>query len=137
MPLRPTLTQDWLESLAPFAATVGVRLVSAEPGEVRCTLDWSVARTTLGGSLHGGALMTLADVTASLCAFLNVPEGGSTTTIEAKTNFLRAVREGRVEAIARPVHVGRSTVVVQVGVEDAEGRLVALTTQTQAVLPPR
>jgi len=70
----------------------------------------------------------------AVCAFLNLPEGAQTSTIESKTNFFRAVRDGHVEATARPLHVGRSTIVVQTDARDAEGRRVALTTQTQAVI---
>jgi len=66
--------------------------------------------------------------------FLHVPEGASTTTVESKTNFLRGVREGHVEAVARPLHVGRSFIVVDTELVDPTGRLVARVTQTQAVL---
>ena len=60
---------------------------------------------------------------------------GGTATIESKTNFLRPVRDGHVEAVARPLHVGRTVIVVDTELRDAAGRLVARTTQTQAVLP--
>jgi len=79
--------------------------------------------------------MTLADTIGATCAFLNLPEGASTATIESKTNLLRAVRSGVVEATATPVHVGRTMIVVQTDLRDDQGRRVALTTQTQAVLP--
>jgi uncharacterized protein (TIGR00369 family) len=69
-----------------------------------------------------------------VCAFLNLPDGARTTTIESKTNFLGAVREGDVLARARPLHVGKTTIVVETDVFDANGRRVARTTQTQAVL---
>jgi uncharacterized protein (TIGR00369 family) len=84
--------------------------------------------------LHGGALMTLADSAGALCAFLNLPEGASTATVESKTNFLRPVTGGHVEAVARPVHLGRTLVVVLTELWDDRGRRVALTTQTQAVV---
>ncbi|HTC82653.1 MAG TPA: PaaI family thioesterase, partial [Acidimicrobiia bacterium] len=87
--------------------------------------------------LHGGALMTLADTVGAVCAFLNLPEGGSTSTIESKTNFFRGVRGGAVRAVARPLHAGRTTVVVQTDLYDDDGRRVSQTTQTQAVLPAR
>ncbi|GAA2595329.1 PaaI family thioesterase [Actinomadura fulvescens] len=60
--------------------------------------------------------------------------GASTTTLESKTNFFRAVRSGHVRAVARPLHVGRTSIVVQTDLYDAEGRRVAQVTQTQAVL---
>ena len=118
----------------PFAARLGVDLVAAEADEVRATLDWSPDLCTAGGVLHGGALMALADSAGAICAYLNLPEGAQTSTIESKTNFFRAVRDGRVEAVARPVHVGRTTIVVQTELAAADGRRVALVVQTQAVL---
>ena len=85
--------------------------------------------------LHGGALMALADAAGAWCAYLNLPEDAAgTTTIESKTNFFAAVREGEVRAVARPVHRGRTTVVVQTDLVDAGGRRVARVTQTQLVL---
>jgi uncharacterized protein (TIGR00369 family) len=97
-------------------------------------MDWREDRCTAGGVLHGGALMTLADSLGGICAFLNLPEGAGTSTIESKTNFLRAVKGGTARATARPLHVGRQTIVVQTEVRDDAGRLVAFVTQTQAVL---
>jgi uncharacterized protein (TIGR00369 family) len=79
--------------------------------------------------------MALADSTGGLCAFNNLPEGATgTSTIESKTNFLRAVRSGEVEASSKPLHVGRTVIVIETDVKDADGRLVARITQTQAVL---
>jgi 1,4-dihydroxy-2-naphthoyl-CoA hydrolase len=118
----------------PFAELAGVEITATAKDEVRARMAWSEQRCTAGGVLHGGALMTLADTAAATCAFLNLPEGALTTTIESKTNFLRAVREGSVEAVARPVHVGRTVIVVQTDIHDEQGRRVALVTQTQAVL---
>jgi uncharacterized protein (TIGR00369 family) len=84
--------------------------------------------------MHGGAILSLSDSVGAICAFLNLPEGAATTTIETKTNFFRAVRGGQIRAIAEPLHVGRTVIVVQTRVEDEQQRLVAQTTQTQAVL---
>ena len=85
--------------------------------------------------MHGGALMGLADSAGGLLAFLNLPEGaGGTATIESKTNFLGAVRSGYVNAVARALHKGKRTIVVDTELYDDDGRLVARVTQTQAVL---
>jgi 1,4-dihydroxy-2-naphthoyl-CoA hydrolase len=119
----------------PFAKTLGIQLLEASPAEVRCMIEWSDELEGAGVGLHGGAIMGLADACGGICAFLNLPQGATgTTTIESKTNFLRAVRSGRVEAISRPLHVGRSVVVVETDVTDAEGRRVARVTQSQIVL---
>ena len=120
----------------PFAAATGVELLEASPERCVGRLAWAEERCTAGGILHGGALMTLADSVAALCAYLNLPAGATTGTIESKTNFFRAVRDGHVEARSRPLHVGRTTIVVQTDLVDGGGRLVGQTTQTQAVIAP-
>jgi uncharacterized protein (TIGR00369 family) len=78
--------------------------------------------------------MALADTVGAICAYLNLPEGATTSTIESKTNFFRGVRSGFVRAIATPVHIGKRTIVVQTDVLDEQDRSVALVIQTQAVL---
>jgi 1,4-dihydroxy-2-naphthoyl-CoA hydrolase len=118
----------------PFAAALGMVLDTAGAGEVRGRLAWAPERCTTAGTMHGGALMALADSLGGLCAFLNLPPGAGTATISSSTVFTRAVREGEVIAVTRPLHVGRSTIVVQTDVADQAGRRVAQVTQVQAVL---
>jgi uncharacterized protein (TIGR00369 family) len=118
----------------PFASELGLAVDAAAADEVRGGLDFRPELCTAGGVLHGGALMTAADSLGALCAFLNLPPGASTATIESKTNFFRAVRGGRIHAVSRPLHVGRTSIVVQTELSDDEGRPVALVIQTQAVL---
>jgi len=125
---------DSLIDTMPFARHLGIQLSEADRNEVRARLAWAEHLCTSGGVLHGGAVMALADTAGALCAVLNLPEGASTSTIESKTNFFRAVREGTLEAVAKPLHVGRSTIVVQTDLYDAAGKRVAQVTQTQAVL---
>jgi uncharacterized protein (TIGR00369 family) len=124
-----------LLAMVPFAETLGVEMVTATPEEVRARVAWEPSRCTAAGVLHGGVIMGLADTTGAISAFLNLPkEASGTATIESKTNFFRAVREGYVEAISRPLHVGGSTIVVESDVFDSQGRRVAKVIQTQAVL---
>jgi uncharacterized protein (TIGR00369 family) len=123
-----------LLALMPFAGACGVELTAARPEQVTGALAWTPERCTSGGVMHGGALMTLADTLGAVCAFLNLPEGARASTIESKTNFFRAVRSGCAHASASPLHVGRTTIVVQTDVTDDGGRRVAQVTQTQAVL---
>jgi 1,4-dihydroxy-2-naphthoyl-CoA hydrolase len=118
----------------PFASQLGIEVTTAESAEVWGTMAWAPELCTAGGVLHGGALMAFADTLGAICAFLNLPEGATTATVESKTNFFRPVREGQVKATARPLHVGRSFIVVQTEVVDASERPVAMVTQTQAVL---
>jgi 1,4-dihydroxy-2-naphthoyl-CoA hydrolase len=124
--------EDLLKAM-PFAAVVGIELEAATPEEVRGRLPWAPERCTAAGVMHGGALMALADSLGALCAFLNLPQGAQTTTISSSTAFTRAVRSGEVTAVARPLHTGRTVIVVGTELTDEQGRLVAQVTQSQAV----
>lgn len=126
-----------LVALMPFAELLGLTLSEATPERVEGSMAWAPERCTTAGLLHGGALMSLADSVGAVCAFLHLPEGASTSTIESKTNLFRGVREGSVSAVATPLHVGRTTIAVQTEVRDGAGKLVSLTIQTQAVLAGR
>jgi 1,4-dihydroxy-2-naphthoyl-CoA hydrolase len=123
-----------LIAAVPFAALLGIEVLAAGAGEVRGSFAWTPERCTAGGVLHGGALMAFADTLGAICAFLNLPQDAGTATVESKTNFFRAVRGGDVSGVSRPLHVGRSFMVVQTDLTDAQDRRVAQVTQTQAVL---
>jgi len=123
-----------LVAAMPFAGRLGIEVESADRDHVRGGLDWAPELCTAGGVLHGGVVMALADSLGAICAYLNLPEGATTATIESKTNFFRGVRAGRVTAEARVLHAGRTTIVVQTAVADASGAAVAIVIQTQAVL---
>ena len=129
---KPEITEV-VNAQMPLGATLGIRTYGG-PDEVEATLAWAPELCTAGGVLHGGALMALADSAGGVCAFLNLPQGARTATIESKTNFFAAVREGEVRARSRPLHRGTTTIVVETDLVDADGRLVGRTTQTQAVL---
>lgn len=122
-----------IESI-PFAASLGVELTSAQAEEVRGRLPWRPELCTMGDLLHGGALMAFADTLGAVCAFLNLPPDTTTATLESKTNLFRAVRDGSVLAVSKPLHVGRTTIVVQTDLYDERERRVAQVTQSQAVL---
>ncbi|APR81014.1 Hypothetical protein A7982_06361 [Minicystis rosea] len=123
-------------AIMPFVRHAGIAIASATREEVKGTLAWRDEVCTTAGVIHGGALMTLADSLGAICAFLNLPEGATTSTIESKTNFFRPVTKGAVHGSSTPIHVGRSTIVVQTDLRDDAGKRVALVTQTQAVLAP-
>lgn len=120
----------------PFAALMGIIFVEAEPDRVVATLEIREDLCTLGHSIHGGALMALADTVGAAATVINLPEGTKgTTTIESKTNFVSGAPAGTtITATATPVHRGKRTQVWQTRIETAEKRLVALVTQTQMVL---
>jgi uncharacterized protein (TIGR00369 family) len=126
-----------LVTLMPYAVMLGITLERATAEEVHGGLDWAADRCTAAGVLHGGVLMSLADTIGAVCAYLNLPAGATTATVESKTNFFRAVRGGTVHAHARPLHVGGSFITVQTDLTDDQGKRIGQTTQTQAVLRPR
>ena len=122
----------------PFASTLGITVTRYVPEEVRARLSWQPGLCTAGGVLHGGVLMALADTSGGACAFLNLSsEAQGTVTVESKTNFLRGVRDREVEAVSRPLHVGRTVIVVETDLRDSDGLLAARVTQSQLVLGPR
>jgi uncharacterized protein (TIGR00369 family) len=130
------MTPEEFVAMMPFAAGLEIELSAAAPEEVTGSMAWRPELCTTLGAMHGGAMMSMADSIGAVCAFLNLPEGATTSTIESKTNFFRGVREGRVHATTRPLHVGRTTIVVQTDLLDDRGKRVAQVTQTQAVIQP-
>ena len=117
-----------------LAELLGLRFVEAGPDRVVAELPVRDAVTTVGGAVHGGALMALADTVGAAATFLNLPEGATTATLESKTNFLAGGRSGPLRAEATCLHRGRRTMVWQTRITDAGGRLISLTLQTQMVL---
>ena len=133
--MTDTAATEMIHGLVPLAVTLGITADAAGPEEVVLSLDWASSLTTVGGVLHGGIVMALADTSGAVCAFLNLPEGaGGTTTIESKTNFFAATRAGTVKAHSKPLHVGRRVIVVETEIRGQDGKLVAKTIQSQAVL---
>ena len=131
-------TPEEVRETMPFATLAGIELLEVTPELVRGRMEWAPERCTAGGLLHGGALMALADSCGGVCAFVNLPEGSvGTATIESKTNFLRAVREGAVTASTRPLHRGRTLIVLETDIAREDDALVARVTQTQAFHYPR
>jgi uncharacterized protein (TIGR00369 family) len=127
-----------LRDMLPFARQLGLELLEATSDIVRAELDYAPELCTTGGILHGGVLMALADTCGGVCAFLNLPDGAQgTATIESKTNFLRGVSEGKLSAVTRPLHKGRTLVVLETELARADGKLAAKVTQSQTFLYPR
>ena len=117
---------------------IGMELVSVTPDRVTATLEVRANLCTAGGVLHGGSIMAFADTLGAVGTIANLPPGATTATIESKTNFIGGAAEGStVTGESTPVHKGRTTQVWQTRITTAEGKLVALVTQTQIVKPPR
>jgi uncharacterized protein (TIGR00369 family) len=114
---------------------LGIELLETAPDKVRGRLKVRAEVCTTGGILHGGAIMALADTLGAVGAFLNLPPGARTTTLESKTNFLGAAPVGTtVVAETTAVHRGRTTSVWQTAIRSEAGKLLALVTQTQLTI---
>jgi 1,4-dihydroxy-2-naphthoyl-CoA hydrolase len=113
----------------------GIRIVSAEKDKVVGEIDADERHLNGRGIVHGGALMAFADDLGGQVARLNIAPEMSTTTIESKSNFFRASQPGKLTAVSVPLHVGRRTVVAQTQIFGADGKLAAMVTQTQLVIP--
>jgi len=134
-PSDPGSDAERLRDLMPLVQTLGANFSYATKQEVRARLPWAPELCTAGRMLHGGAVMALANSTGAACAFLNLPKDAlGTTTIESKTNFFRGLRDGHIDATSRPLHIGRTIIVVETDVRDHHERLVARVLQTQLVL---
>ena len=118
-----------------FPGLLGIRFLEAEKERVRASLLVRDDLCTTPGVLHGGAVMAFADTLGAVGSVINLPPGAGTTTIESKTNFLSAGKGGTtIEGDCTPLHRGRRTMVWQTRVQAPDGKLIALVTQTQAVL---
>jgi uncharacterized protein (TIGR00369 family) len=121
--------------MMPFTRLLGVEYVSAAPDKIVARLTVREDLCTVPAVLHGGAIMAFADSLGGAATILNLAEGAWTTTIESKTNFLAPAPAGTVvTGECTPVHRGKRTMVWQTRITTAEGKLVALVTQTQMVL---
>lgn len=120
----------------PFASLIGTKITHLSRDRVEAEL---LVREDLGnrnGVLHGGVVMALADNLGGTATIANLPEGARTTTIESKTNFFAAIAVGdTLRAECTPLHRGRSTMVWQTKVLRGDGKLAAIVTQTQLVIP--
>jgi uncharacterized protein (TIGR00369 family) len=129
MNLGETLAQQ------PFPRLMGVEVVEATKARVQGRIVVKPEICTASHIMHGGAIMAFADTLGAIGAFLNLPEGALTTTIESKTNFIGSAKEGTtVLAETTPLHIGRRSSVWQTRLTREDGSLVAAVTQTQMVL---
>ena len=118
-----------------MARTMGVRLISVTKKRIVAELPVTPKILNRSGSVNGGALMAFADVLGATGTVANLPPDHRTTTLESKTNFFAAGVAPRLKAASVPLHIGRTTMVWQTTIRNADRRLVAVVTQTQMVLP--
>jgi len=120
-----------------FPDLLGIQLTEVTSERVLGELTVRSDLCTIGGVLHGGAMMAFADTLGAVATVANLPAGARTTTIESKTNFTGAATKGsRVLGESTPLHRGKSTMVWQTRIVSDTGKLLALVIQTQMVLPP-
>ena len=118
-----------------MAQTLGVRLKSVTRKRVIAEMPVDQRHLNRSGRVNGGALMAFADVLGATGTVANLPAGHRTTTLESKTNFFAAGEGPVLNAVSKPLHIGRTTMVWQTTIRNADRRLVAVITQTQIVLP--
>ena len=128
------LADAFNEGNAPFAKLMGVTMTLATKERLEAQLVVTPDHCTIPATLHGGAIMAFADNMGGCGAVLNMPEGCMTTTIESKTNFLRAIPVGQTaKAVTTPVNLGRTLQVWKTEIFRADGKLAAVVMQTQLI----
>ena len=129
----PIAARDVLLSGMPRA--LGVRVISITKKRVRAEMRIKPVHINRSGRVNGGALMAFADVMGAAGTVANLPKGYRTGTLESKTNFFRAGEGPVMKAISIPLHIGRTTMVWQTTIRNANGKVAAIVTQTQIVIP--
>ena len=118
-----------------FPGLMGIRLIAVTPQRVVAELPVRADLCTAGGILHGGAYMAFADTLGAVGTVLNLPAGKRTTTTDSSTKFMAGAKIGTtVTGESLALHRGRTTMVWQTSIRNADGKLCALVTQTQLVL---
>lgn len=135
---KENLAEAFNRNNAPFAKIMGVKMTLVTKDRIEAVLEVTPDHCTIPATLHGGAIMAFADNLGGVGAFLNMPDGGQTSTVESKTNFLRPIPVGQTaKAVTTPVHIGRTLQVWKTDVFREDGKLAAIVTQTQIVMPPK
>jgi 1,4-dihydroxy-2-naphthoyl-CoA hydrolase len=132
-----SLDRDTLQRLLQplFPGLMGVRLVELAPERVVAEMTVRPELCTGGGILHGGAYMAFADTLGAIGTVINLPDGKRTTTTDSSTKFIAGAKVGStVTGTSTALHRGRTTMVWQTEVRNADGKLCAVVTQTQLVL---
>jgi uncharacterized protein (TIGR00369 family) len=132
----PTIEQMQTLIDSMFPGLMGVKLVEAGQEKIVASMLVRPDLCTAGGICHGGAYMAFADTVGAIGTVMNLPPNARTTTIESKTNFLGAAPVNTtITAESTPLHRGKTTMVWQTMIRSEAGKLCAVVTQTQMVLP--
>ena len=128
--------EQWEPS--PFLRLMGVKIISRSAERTESELVIREDLCNRRGVMHGGALMAWGDTLGGLTASAALIDGQRTATIESKTNFFAPIPKGdAARAVCVPLHSGRTTIVLQTNITRGDGRLAAIVTQTQIVLPAK
>jgi 1,4-dihydroxy-2-naphthoyl-CoA hydrolase len=114
---------------------LGIRVLSLGRRKVVAEMPVRRRHMNIIGRVNGGAIMAFADIVAAVGAVALRPPGYRGGTIESKTNFFAAGTGPALKAVAKALHVGRTTTVWQTTVANADGSTVAIVTQTQIMIP--
>ncbi|HEY0061174.1 MAG TPA: PaaI family thioesterase [Telluria sp.] len=118
---------------------MGIEITRVSEGEVAARIEVKPHLLAPNGFLHAGTVITLADTAAGYACVANLPEGANNfTTVELKSNHLGTARDGAICCVAKAVHLGRTTQVWDVVVNnEANGKTIALFRCTQMILYPK
>src|ERR1700693_5360360 len=121
---------------SPFTRLMGMEIISRTAERTESVLFIREDLCNRRGIMHGGAVMAWGDTLGGMTASAALAEGQRTATIESKTNFFAAIPKGdTARAVCVPLHTGRTTIVLQTNISRSDGKLAAIVTQTQIVLP--
>ncbi len=120
----------------PICALLGYRLVEVDAGHAVFEITAAEQHYNPIGVVHGGIAMTLLDSAMGCAVQTRMPAGGGYTTLEAKTNLVRAITTstGKLRATGKVLHLGRRVATAEARLEDGEGKLYAHATTTCIVL---
>lgn len=114
---------------------IGVEPVTISAHKVTAKLVVKPHHMNRNHRVGGGILMAMADVMGAAGAVVNRPPNHSGGTIESKTNFFGAATGPVLRATSVPLHIGRTTSVWETTIKNGDGKVVAVVTQTQIMLP--
>jgi uncharacterized protein (TIGR00369 family) len=127
-----------IQDPSPFTRLMGVKIISRSAERTESELIIREDLCNRHGVIHGGAVMAWGDTLGGMTAVSALKEGQRTATIESKTNFFAPIPKGdKARAVCTPLHSGRTTIVLQTNITRSDGRLAAIVTQTQIVLPAK
>lgn len=124
-----------METKNTILEALDIEILETLPDRVVCTMPVGPKTRQPMGMLHGGASVVLAETAASIGTWIQIDQENEIAAgMEINANHLRPVKDGRVTAVAVPVHRGRSTMVWEIRITDERGRLVCISRCTVAIV---